>query len=436
MQPTRRALLLFGVVVALAVPWALIFGNWWETGVALPLTALLALGIDAALAPGQRRVAVEATVPALISIGTESRLAVSVAARRNIGGGRCSVLCEMSGPLQAPAVADIDWTGSGQGTAEWPLRAKRRGEGRLERIWLRWTGPLGLMAVHRRFEIGRAIAITPDVATVRAMALKFSQHDAFFGQKTMRQQGEGSEFRALRDYVPGLDPRAIDWKQSAKHRQLMCKEFFTERNQQIVFAFDCGHLMSQPLDGAPRLDHAINAGLQMAYISLRNGDRVGMFGFDARVRLFARPIGNVANFALIQREMARLEYRHEESNYTLGLMDLMGRLDRRSLIVVMTDFVDTVTAELMVGNLQRLSKRHLVLFVVLRDRELAGVAMARPDDFRGLARSVFAQDFEAEREVVLQRLRRLGVQCLQVEPAQLGVELVNRYLDIKHRELL
>jgi uncharacterized protein (DUF58 family) len=62
--------------------------------------------------------------------------------------------------------------------------------------------------------------------------------------------------------------------------------------------------------------------------------------------------------------------------------------------------------------------------------------MARPDDFRGLARSVFAQDFEAEREVVLQRLRRLGVQCLQVEPAQLGVELVNRYLDIKHRELL
>jgi uncharacterized protein (DUF58 family) len=268
------------------------------------------------------------------------------------------------------------------------------------------------------------------------MALKFSQHDAFFGQKTMRQQGEGSEFRALRDYVPGLDPRAIDWKQSAKHRQLMCKEFLTERNQQIVFAFDCGHLMSQPLDGVPRLDHAINAGLQMAYMSLRSGDRVGVFGFDGRVRLYARPIGGVANFALVQREMARLEYRHEESNYTLGLMDLMGRLDRRSLIVVMTDFVDTVTAELMVGNLQRLSKRHLVLFVVLRDRQLADVAVTRPDDFRALARSVFAQDFEAEREVVLQRLQRLGVQCLQVDPAQLGVELVNRYLDIKRREML
>jgi len=436
MQPTPRALLLFAAAVALAVPWALAFGPWWETGLALPLTALLALGIDWALAPGRRGVTVDARVPELVSIGTAAPLSVTVAARRNVGGGRCSVLCEVSGPLQAPAVAEVDWAGSGEGVAEWTLRARRRGEGRLERVWLRWTGPLGLMAVHGRFEIGRAIAVTPDVAAVRSMALRFAQHDAFFGQKQMRQQGEGSEFRALREYVPGLDHRAIDWKQSAKHRALMCKEFYTERNQQIVFALDCGHLMSEPLDGVPRLDHAINAALQMAYTSLRHGDRVGVFGFDARVRSYSRPIGGVGNFALVQREMARLQYRPEESNYTLGLMDLMGRLDRRSLIVVMTDFVDTVTAELMVENLQRLSARHLVLFVALEDRKLGDLAAAPPGSLRGLARSVFAQDFVGEREVVLARLMRLGVQCLQVAPERLGIELVNRYLDIKRREAL
>lgn len=437
MQPTPRALLLFGVVVALTVPWSLLLGDWWETGVVLPLTALLALGVDAALAPNRRGVTVDAGMPELMSIGTPARLTISVAARRNIGGGRCSVLCEVSGPLQQPAVAEVDWAATGEGTVEWPLKARRRGEGRLERVWLRWTGPLGLVAMHGRFDLGRPIGITPDIASVRSMAMKFNQQDAFFGQKPMRQQGEGSEFRALRDYVPGLDHRAIDWKQSAKHRQLMCKEFLTERNQQVIFAFDCGHLMSEPLDGVLRLDHAINAALLMAYMSLRSGDRVGVFGFDGRVRRFARPIGGVANFALVQREMARLEYRHEEeSNYTLGLMDLMGRLDRRSLIVVMTDFVDTVTAELMIGNLQRLSARHLVLFVTLRDRQLHELAAAAPGDFRGLACSVFAQDFVGEREVVLQRLQRLGVLCLEAEPGRLGVELINRYLDIKRRELL
>ncbi len=98
----------------------------------------------------------------------------------------------------------------------------------------------------------------------------------------------------------------------------MTKEFLTERNQQVVFAIDCGHLMSEPLDGVPRLDHAINAALQMGYVSLRYGDRVGVFSFDSRVRGYARPIGNVANFALVQREMARLQYRHEGEQLYAG----------------------------------------------------------------------------------------------------------------------
>jgi uncharacterized protein (DUF58 family) len=412
-----------------------VFTDHWATGAALPLTVLLALAVDAALAPARRQVEIEVRAPSLMSIGMTARLAVSVAARR-IGGRRCAVLCELSGPLQPLGVTQVDWSQSGQGLAEWPLAARRRGEGRVERIWLRWTGPLGLIAVHGRHDVGRTIAVTPNVAAVHAMALKFAQQDALFGQKQMRQQGEGSEFRALRDYVPGLDHRFIDWKQSAKHRALMCKEFLTERNQQIVFAFDCGHLMNEPLDGVPRLDHAINAGLQMAYVSLRYGDRVGVFGFDARVRNFAKPIGGMPNFHLVQRQMARLQYRSEETNYTLGLMDLMGRLDRRSLIVVMTDFVDTVTAELMLDNLQRLSARHLVLFVTLRDRELAGLASAVPANLDGIARAVLAQDFVNDREVVLQRLRRAGVQCLEAETGQLGPELVNRYLEIKRREIL
>jgi uncharacterized protein (DUF58 family) len=436
MQPTPRAVLLFALAVALAVPWAVLAGDWWHVGVALPLTALLALGIDAALAPRRTRLSVEANVPEMMSVGRAARLTVSVGAGRNIGGGRCAVLPEVSGPLQPPAATEIDWTGSGSAVAEWPLQAKRRGIGRLERVWLRWTGPLGLMAVHGRFEIGRAIAATPDIAGVRAVALRFAQSDALFGQKAMRQQGEGSEFRALREYAPGHDPRSIDWKQSAKHRALMCKEYFTERNQQVIFAFDCGHLMSEPLEGVPRLDHAINAALQMTWVSLDHGDRVGVFGFDARVRRYARPIGGTANFALVQRQMAELEYRPEESNYTLGLMDLMGRLDRRSLIVVMTDFVDTVTAELMLDNLQRLSARHLVLFIALRDRALDSTAVAEPRDLHGLARSVLASDFVAEREVVLQRLQRLGVLCIDAEPGQLGTEMVNRYLAIKRREML
>ncbi len=49
---------------------------------------------------------------------------------------------------------------------------------------------------------------------------------------------------------------------------------------------------------------------------------------------------------------------------------------------------------------------------------------------------MIADDFLRERRVVLERLRRLGVHCLDVPAASLGTDLVNRYLEIKRHELI
>src|SRR5262249_8703513 len=159
----------------------------------------------------------------------------------------------------------------------------------------------------------------------------------------------------------------IDWKHSARHLKLLSKEFRTERNHQIMLAFDTGYLMCEPLEGIPRLDHAISAGLLLAWISLRQGDLVGTYGFDAAVRQYLQPMRGLASFARVQRATADLAYRHEETNFTLGLAELSQRLKRRALLVLFTDFVDTVTAELLVESLQRVSNRHVVVFVTLRD---------------------------------------------------------------------
>src|SRR5258705_308925 len=124
----------------------------------------------------------------------------------------------------------------------------------------------------------------PNVRGVQSAALQFYTQEAIYGIKTQQQSGEGAEFEALREYAPGLDSRHIDWKHSAKHRKLLCKEFRTERNHQIVMAFDTGYLMVEPVDGLTRLDHAINAGLLLAWISLQGGDLVGLLSFDEMLR--------------------------------------------------------------------------------------------------------------------------------------------------------
>ena len=231
-----------------------------------------------------------------------------------------------------------------------------------------------------------------------------------------------------------MDHRAIDWKASARHRKLLGQEFRAERNHQVILAVDTGHLMREPLAGIPRLDHAVNAALLLAYVCLKTGDRVGLCGFDERLRSFVEPQGGVAAFPRLQEASAELAYSTAETNFTLGVAELGVRLRRRSLIVVLTEFVDTVTAELMIRNLDRLARRHLVLFVSLRDPGLGALVDAPPRRAADLYRSVVAVDFAREREVVLKRLQRLGVATIDALPAQVTSQLLSRYLDIKRRE--
>ena len=297
--------------------------------------------------------------------------------------------------------------------------------------------PFGLLERRVVHKVERTIAVVPNVRAVRSAALRyFSAREFIQGLKQEVYVGDGSEFESLREYTPGLDHRAINWKASARHRKLLCTEFRAERNHQIVLALDSGQLMSEPMAGVPKIDHALNAGLMLAYFGLRSGDRVGMYAFDEKVRSYIEPLGGLGSFEQIRRRTAEIDYYHHETNFTLGLAELSIRLRRRSLIILLTDFVDTTTAELMVENLHRLARKHLVVFVTLRDPDLAARATAAPHSLTSLHEAVVANDLVRERGVVIQRLRNIGVQCIDVAPNQVSFALLNRYLDIKRREMI
>jgi uncharacterized protein (DUF58 family) len=201
-------------------------------------------------------------------------------------------------------------------------------------------------------------------------------------------------------------------------------------------AFDTGYLMLEPVEGLTRLDHAINAGLVLAWVSLQGGDLVGTYGFDATVRQYMSPQRGVSSFPRIQRATAELEYRHQETNFTLGLAELNARLKRRALVILFTDFVDTVTAELLIESMQRVANRHLVVFVTQRGSTLQRAVDAAPNQFADVAKAVIAQEFLRDRSIVFQRLERLGIHCLDVPSGGLSVALINRYLLIKQRGLI
>ena len=115
---------------------------------------------------------------------------------------------------------------------------------------------------------------------------------------------------------------------------------------------------------------------------------------------------------------------------------LNGQLRRRSLLVIFSDFVDTVTAELLVENIAILNKNHVVIFVALRNPMLENRARDNSESMTGVAEAVAASQLVSERRIVLDNLRRLGVVCIDTVPGALTPQLVSTYLEIKAREVI
>lgn len=422
-----------GAAPALGV--ALIAPGLWTAAAAWIVLAVGLMVADVLLGTPPRRLTLDAAAPRVMGVGRPE-----VARLSAVFEGRAPREVELAMGVDARLTATperlVVRTEAGRAEADVRLAPQRRGEGRIEDLWARWRGPLGLVWLQRHVPARRAVTVTPDIAGVKEHALRLFARDAPLGAKPLLDAGEGSDFHALKEFQTGMDLGDIDWKQSARHGKLVGREYRTERNHHVLVALDTGRLMSAPAAGLPRIDRAINAALLLAFASLRLGDRVGLFAFDSRPRLASGLASGPAAFPLLQKLAASIDYSTEETNFTLGLTALAGRLDRRAIVVVFTDFADATSAELMVENVARLMRTHLVLFVVFRDEELEALAGKSPETPEDVSRAVVADRLLKQREAVTARLRRLGAQIVDAPADSLPSALLNGYLDVKRRGLI
>lgn len=434
-HPTPRFLAFLAIGFLPAAMPAIAGGSLWGLWAAWIGSAALVLAADAALLVRSRTLSVRLDHTAMIHVGHEGEARCSVSsAERAV---TVDLLPELDDLLLPQPVFRLVIPAGGSAEGGFTLSPRRRGRLALRALWLRWSGPLGLARRVERRPLDVTVSVVPDVTAARDAAIRFfGSRRAEGGNRIERFLGEGTEFESLREFVPGFDPRALSWKSSARHRRLLVRQYRAERNHQIVVALDTGRLMSEPMEGLPRIDHAVTASILLAFIATKTGDRIGLHAFDSAARMHLPPGGGAAAFQRMLRKSAEVEYSTAETNYTLGLTDLLTRLRRRSLVVVFTEFIDSTTAELMVDNIGRLAKNHLVIFVALKDAGLAAISRARPDSVDGMHRAVVASNLLKERALVLARLRRMGVHCIDAPPAEFSTELLNRYLDIRRRELV
>jgi len=265
---------------------------------------------------------------------------------------------------------------------------------------------------------------------VTGFALMATDHRlSQLGVLQRRRRGEGMDFHQLREYREGDPQRQVDWKASARMRRLISREYQDERDQQIVLLLDCGRRMAARDDDISHFDHVVNSALLLAYVGLRQGDAVGLLTMSGPSRWLA-PRKSRATVNTILNGVYDLQPTMDASDYHVAVLDLMQRVRKRALVVVLSNLRDE-DDDTLAPALRLLQTKHLVLFASLRENILSRALGSRVDTFERAITHAAVADYLQSRRRMFNQLEGLGAMCVDVEPERLPMALVNRYLDIK-----
>jgi uncharacterized protein (DUF58 family) len=361
-----------------------------------------------------------------------------------------------------PAASKLD--------VRYEITPTQRGKVVFEPAAIRVRSRLGLADLQLRVGVAQSVHVYPNFAALSRYAwLAGDRRLAEIGIKTYAARGAGTDFKQLGEYVPGMPTRHIDWNASFRHRRAVVREFQDDRDQSVMFLLDCGRRMradegpppaayrGQPPAGARGLaperpsaaaastsriggshfDQALNAAMLLAYVALKDGDAVGAltFGHDpSQQRHFAPAKGMAALNTLVAR-LHDIEPSPAHSDYLAAARDLMLRVPRRSLVVVLTNFRDEDCEELE-DALRLMRTRHLVLLASLKEGVVAEIVAQPLDDQRAVVDVASAHWFQNARAAAFRRLSGKNQLLVDVEPQLLASTLVNRYHAVKRARLL
>jgi uncharacterized protein (DUF58 family) len=311
------------------------------------------------------------------------------------------------------------------------LHPTERGDHAFGPTELRLLSPLKLWLTQHASGAGETVRVYPDFARVAEYALLATDHRlAQWGVLPRRRRGEGLDFHQLREYRRDDPTRCIDWKATAKRRKPIVREYQDERDQRVVFLLDCGQRMRAKDGALSHLDHTLDAVLLLAHAALRQGDAVGFASFAHPGPRFFAPRKSLETLRLLAGAVYDLQPSLQVPDYLAAALDLTQRLDRRALVVLLTNLRDEDSATLPPA-LRHLGRRHPVLIANLREGAL-DAALERPvEGFEEALGYAAAVDYRRGRRRQWAELRAQGASLLDVAPQDLPVALVNRYWELK-----
>ena len=320
---------------------------------------------------------------------------------------------------------------------EYNLRPLERGEYEFGIINLLVYSPLGMIVRQIKAGEPKTIAVYPSFMQMRryqllAVANQLQQG----GSRPLRKIGQSLEFEQIRDYVAGDDYRNINWQATARKSSMMMNTFMDERSQQIVCLIDKGRTMKMPFEGMTLLDYAINATLVLSNIVLLKQDKAGLLTFSKRIDQYVPADKKSTQISLLLETLYRQQAAFTDSDFEALYTTVRYRIKQRSLLILFTNFESMYGLERQLPFLKQLSAYHALLVIFFENTELYELQQKPAVTLEQVYNKAIANKFALEKKQMVKELQKHGIMALLTAPQKLTANTINRYLEIKARQVV
>jgi uncharacterized protein (DUF58 family) len=433
--PTLRLIRLLTIGAFFWLPAAVVAGGALTGG--LYLAILLALcWRDFRTIPTAAEFGAQRELPPRFSIGVEQKIKLTLSNRsdRRLSVAVRDELPDVFEMLSGLTAGQIPAGGAAQFT--YSVLPLKRGAFDFGAVVVRISGAAGLLQKQISLRLTDGVKVYPNFKEVGHYQLlaKIDEREELV-RKPRHLRAVGSDFESLRPYIPGEDPRSIDWKATARRGGPIAKNKQIERGQQIAILLDTGRLMAGTVGKYAKLEHAMNAAVMLSYVAQKRGDALAVASFSNKIESFLPMVRGPALVSRVLESLYPVQVRPVESDYWQVIAEVMNLLRRRSLVILLTDVLDASASAGLINNLARAADRHLVLCVVLTEPKIRELAEQIPSTVAETYQKAAAADLRRRRHLALEQMRARGILVLETDPDHLSVHLVKRYLQIRQADL-
>lgn len=320
---------------------------------------------------------------------------------------------------------------------EYSVKPTARGEYEFGKTNVLVVGRIGF--TKRRFKFGdhKVVKVYPSFLNLEKYELSaISQTLKLSGQKRMKRVGQSTEFDHIKEYVIGDDPRHINWNASARKSSLMINHYIDERSQAIYSVIDKGRPMKMPFEGMTLLDYSINASLVLSNVAIKKGDQAGLVTFQHKPQHFIPARKRNLQINLLLEALYKEQTQFNEPDLATLYWFLAQKIKQRSLLMLYTNFESMYTLERQLPYLKMINRHHLLLLVFFRNTELDDMIEENATSLIDVYNKSIAKQIADEKASIQKVLQQHGIMSLYTAPAQLNVNVINKYIEIKTKRLI